>query len=340
MAKFVVRRLGWMVLVLLVVSLVTFIFMHAVPGGPFTLEKPLPPATLEQLKMKYGLHLSLPEQYLNYMSGILLPVFTHGEGGAGDAALEHQYLINIPLPLGDNLHFRWMDFGPSYKSTTRTVNDIFRENLPLSVQLGLQASIFAMALGIPLGVVAALRRNTMVDYTGMGIAIFGVSVPVIISAPILQYVIGVQLGWLPLTGWGKLSQMILPVITLGFSQSAVIARITRASMLQVLNEDYVRTARAKGLRERRVVIGHVMKNALIPVVTVLGPMLAFLVTGSFIVETIFAIPGMGRFFVIALFGRDYSVIMGAILLLATLVVIANTLVDVAYAWLDPRIRYD
>ncbi len=337
MAKFMARRLGWMALVILVVSLITFFFMHAVPGGPFTLEKPLPPATLEQLKMKYGLHLSLPEQYLNYMSDILLPVFTSGEGGD---KLKHNYLINMPLPFGDRLVLRWMDFGPSYKSTTRTVNDIFRENLPLSAQLGMQAAIFAIALGIPLGVVAALRRNTFYDYSGMGIAIFGVSVPVIISAPILQYVIGVQLGWLPLTGWGKPAQMILPVFTLGFSQSAVIARITRASMLQVLNEDYVRTARAKGLRERHVVIGHVMKNALIPVVTVLGPMLAFLITGSFIVETIFAIPGMGRFFVISLFGRDYSVIMGAIMLLATLVVLANTLVDVAYAWLDPRIRYD
>lgn len=337
MAKFIVRRLSWMVLVLLVVSMITFIFMHAVPGGPFTLEKPLPPATLQQLKMKYGLHLSLPEQYLNYMSGIVIPDITKGEI---NPKTRSDYLINIPLPFTDNLIFRWMDFGPSYKSTTRTVNDIFRENLPLSAQLGMQAAIFAIALGIPLGVIAALRRNTYYDYTGMGIAIFGVSVPVIISAPILQYVIGVQLRWLPLTGWGKPSQMILPVITLGFSQSAVIARITRASMLQVLNEDYVRTAHAKGLRERRVVVGHVLKNALIPIVTVLGPMLAFLATGSFIVETIFAIPGLGRIFVISLFGRDYSVIMGGILLLATLVVSANTMVDIAYAWLDPRIRYD
>ncbi|MCY3935220.1 MAG: ABC transporter permease [Anaerolineaceae bacterium] len=336
MTKFIVRRLSWMILVLLVVSIITFIFMHAVPGGPFTLERPLPPATLEQLQIRYGLHLSLPEQYINYMTNLIVPVVTRGRL---DPASRSDYLINFPLPFSDELVFRWMDFGPSYKSTTRTVNDIFRENLPLSAQLGLQASIFAIALGLPLGVIAALRRNTFYDYFGMGIAIFGVSIPVIISAPILQYVIGVQLGWLPLSGWGKPSQMILPVITLGFSQSAVIARVTRASMLQVLNEDFVRTAHAKGLRERQVVVGHVLKNALIPVVTVIGPMLAFLITGSFIVETIFAIPGMGRFFVVSLFGRDYSVIMGSILLLAALVVLANTLVDVAYAWLDPRIRY-
>ena len=205
MAKFIIRRLSWMILVLLVVSVITFIFMHAVPGGPFTLEKPLPPATLEQLKIRYGLHLSLPEQYLNYMKNITIPVIKRGEL---DLASRSDYLINIPLPFSEDLVFRWMDFGPSYKSTTRTVNDIFRENLPLSAQLGLQASIFAIAIGIPLGVIAALRRNTLYDYTGMGIAIFGVSVPVIISAPILQYVIGVQLHWLPLTGWGKPSQMI------------------------------------------------------------------------------------------------------------------------------------
>ncbi len=337
MAKFIFRRLGWMLLVLFAVSLITFILMHAVPGGPFTLEKPLPPATLEQLKMKYGLHLSLPEQYIHYMSGIVFPVFTSGEE---EADLKHKYLINIPLPFGDRLYFRWMDYGPSYKSTTRTVNDIFRENFPLSAQLGLQAVLFALALGIPLGTIAALRRNTIYDYGSMGIAIVGVSVPSIISAPLLQYVMCVQLGWLACTGWGEPAQMILPVFTLGFSQSAVIARLTRASMLQILNEDFVRTARAKGLKERRVNISHVLRNALIPIVTVIGPMLAFLIAGSIIVERFFAIPGMGRFFLTAVSGRDYSVLMGTILLLASLIVLANTLVDVAYAWLDPRIRFE
>jgi ABC-type dipeptide/oligopeptide/nickel transport system permease component len=232
-----------------------------------------------------------------------------------------------------------MNFGPSYKSTSRTVNDIFRENLPISVQLGILAVVFAVTLGVPLGIMSALNRNTFYDYTGMGLAILGVSVPVIITAPLLQYLIGVQLRWLPLTGWGTIEQMILPVFALGFSQSAVIARLTRASILQILNEDYIRTARAKGLNQRRVVTVHVLKNAMIPVVTVLGPMLAYLMAGTFVVETIFAIPGMGKFFVTSVTGRDYPVIMGTVLLLATLLVVANMLVDFIYVWIDPRIRY-
>ena len=326
-----------MFLVLFIVASITFILMHAVPGGPFTLEKQLPPSTLAQIEQKYNLDASLPVQFVDYFGDLLIPTVTTGES---TRALDHQYLINISLPGGGNDTFRWMDFGPSYKSTTRTVNDIFRENLPLSAQLGLMAILFAAALGIPLGIIAALRRNTVYDYAGMGIAIFGVSVPVIITAPVMQYIVGVELGWLPLTGWGTPEQMILPVMTLGFSQSAVIARLTRASVLQVLNEDYIRTARAKGLRERRVVARHVMKNAMIPVVTIIGPLIAYLMAGTFVVETIFAIPGMGKFFVISVTGRDYPVIMGTILLLATLLVMANVTVDVLYAWMDPRIQYD
>jgi ABC-type dipeptide/oligopeptide/nickel transport system permease component len=336
MNKFIARRLAWMVFVLLVVSLITFVLMHAVPGGPFTLEKAMPPKTIEQLEQKYNLDDPLPLQFLDYVGDIVIPVVMTGEQ---KKSLDHDYLINITLPFGDNATLRWMNFGPSYKSTSRTVNDIFRENLPISIQLGVLAVALAVCIGIPLGIISALRRNTSYDYLGMGVAILGVSVPVIITAPILQYLFGVQLKWLPLTGWGDFNQMILPTLALGFGQSAVIARLTRASVLQVLNEDYIRTARAKGLPERAVINRHVLRNTMIPVVTVIGPMLAYLMAGTFVVETIFGIPGMGKYFVTSVTGRDYPVIMGTILLMATLLVVANVIVDILYAWLDPRIQY-
>jgi ABC-type dipeptide/oligopeptide/nickel transport system permease component len=233
-----------------------------------------------------------------------------------------------------------MNFGPSYKSRSRTVNDIFRDNLPVSMKLGLTSLAVACTIGIPLGVLAAMKRNTIFDYTGMGIAILGVSVPIIVLGPILRYTFGIQLNWLPPTGWGTLKHMIMPAFALGFAQSALLARLTRASLLQVLFEDYIRTARAKGLRERVVIIRHAMKNALIPVVTIIGPLFAALVTGTFVTEQVFAIPGMGKYFITSVNDRDYPVIMGTILLYATFLVVANFFVDLAYAWLDPRIRYD
>ena len=325
-----------MVLVLFVVSLTTFILMHAVPGGPFSREKPLPPQALEQMNAKYNLDDPLPLQYLDYVADILIPVMMTGQQ---QRSLDHEYLINIPLPIGDNATLRWMNFGPSFKSTSRTVNDIFRENFPISFQLGIASVVVATAIGLPLGIVAALKRNTVYDYSGMGLAILGIALPVIISAPLLQYLFGVQLKWLPLTGWGSINQMILPVLTLGFGQAALMARLTRATLLQVLNEDHIRTARAKGLLERRVINIPAMKNCMIPVVTVFGPLIAYLVTGTFVVETIYGIPGMGRFFVTSITGRDYPVIIGTILVFASILVVANTVVDIVYVWLDPRIRY-
>jgi oligopeptide transport system permease protein len=196
----------------------------------------------------------------------------------------------------------------------------------------------AVIIGVPLGIVSALRRNTFTDYTAMGLAVFGVSVPVIILAPVLQYLLGVNLRWLPVSGWGELKHAVLPAFALGIADCALIARLTRASLLQVLNQDYIRTARAKGLAERRVVLVHALKNSLIPIVTVLGPMAAYLLTGTFVVETIFGIPGMGKFFVTIVSGRDYPVIMGTVLIFAIFLVVTNTIVDVMYVWLDPRIR--
>jgi ABC-type dipeptide/oligopeptide/nickel transport system permease component len=249
-----------------------------------------------------------------------------------------------------------MNFGPSYISISRTVNDIFRENLPVSFQLGIMAVLIAMCIGLPLGILAALKQNTVMDYFGMSVAILGVSVPVIVLGPILVSIFAVALKWFPPTGWGARPPFVLgllpskidleyfryaalPAFALGFASSALIARLSRASLLQVIREDYIRTARAKGLAERVVVLRHALKNSLIPVVTILGPLFAALVTGTFVTELIFGIPGMGRYFVISINNRDYPVIMGTILLYALLLVVANLFVDLVYAFLDPRIRY-
>ncbi|MDX9828740.1 MAG: ABC transporter permease [Anaerolineae bacterium] len=337
MTRFIIRRISWMFLVLVVVSLITFTLMHAVPGGPFTQEKRLPEATLAQLNAKYNLDAPLYVQYLDYVRDIALPVITSGKQSS---YLDHQYLINVSLPFGDDATLRWMNFGPSYKSVSRTVSDIFRDNLPVSIKLGAAALVVTVTLGFPLGVISALKRNTLIDYAAIGAAVVGVSVPVIILAPVLQYLMGVELGWLPVSGWGDLKHIILPAIALGVADAAIVARLTRASLLQVLNQDYIRTARAKGLAEKAVVVRHALKNSLVPVVTILGPMVAYILTGTFVVETIFGIPGMGKFFVTSVSGRDYPVIMGTVLLLAVFLVVANTLVDLVYMWLDPRIRYE
>lgn len=335
MARFIIRRLLWMLLVLFAVSLITFVLMRTIPGGPFTGEKRLPAETLAQLNAKYHLDRPLHIQYLSFLEGAVIPKVTTGEQST---YLDHEYLVNISLPLGDQSTLRWMNFGPSYNSFGRTVSDIFRENLPISMTLGFLAFTVSLIGGIPLGIISALRRNTLTDYAAMAIAVLGISVPVIISAPVLQYIFGVQLGWLPVSGWGKPAQMILPVFALAAANFALIARLTRASLLQVLSQDYIRTARAKGLREQRIVLLHALKNSLIPIVTVLGPTLAYMLCGTFVVETIFGIPGMGKFFVTSVTGRDYQVIMGTVLLLAMFLVLANTVVDVLYFWLDPRIR--
>jgi oligopeptide transport system permease protein len=338
MAKFIFRRALWTTLVLFVVSIITFVLMHQIPGGPFDSEKNLPQRVLETIERAYRLDEPLLAQYARYIGNVLIPRINNVEPGRDNT---EDYLINIPLPfLGEDQGFRWMNFGPSFNSRSRSVSDIFREQLPVSFQLGLVALSIALAIGVPLGIVAAVNRNNWLDFGSMGMAIMGVSVPVIIMGPVLQYIFGVQLRILPVSGWGTPNHVILPAFALGFFNSALIARLTRASLLQVLNEDYIRTARAKGLSENIVILLHAMKNALIPVVTVVGPLFAALVTGTFVVETIFAIPGLGRYFITSITNRDYPVIMGTVLLYAVILVIANTLVDVTYALLDPRIRYD
>ena len=267
-----------------------------------------------------------------------------------------RYLVAIPL--GGGWHFRWINLGPSLQLKERSVAEIIQQNLPVSFQLGLLALTIAIIIGMPMGILAALKQNTIWDYLGMSVAIFGVSVPVIAMGPILQYIFGVLLKWLPPTGWGATPPFvaiffprdytwdgfwkfaIMPAFALGIGNSAIIARLTRASLLQVIREDYIRTARAKGLSERVVIMRHALRNSLIPVVTILGPMFAAVVTGTFVTEQIFGIPGLGRYFITSITNRDYTVIMGTILLYAVFLILANLMVDITYAWLDPRIRYE
>ncbi|MFA5874746.1 MAG: ABC transporter permease [Anaerolineales bacterium] len=351
MGRYIVRRLLYMVVVILVVSIITFGLMHSIPGGPFSREKALPAATIKILEERYHLDDPLWKQYVDYINSVLIP---HITTTPPSTSLADDCLVNIKI---GKVWIRWMNFGPSFKSRSRTVNDIFRDNLPISAQLGTMALLVSISIGMPLGILAALKQNTIWDYLGMGISIMGVSVPVIVSGPIFVWLFGVALHWLPPTGWGAKPPYILgflpstlgwdffkfaimPAIALGLGASAIIARLTRASLLQTVREDYIRTARAKGLHERVVITRHALKNSLIPVVTILGPLFAALVTGTFVTELIFGIPGMGKYFVTSITNRDYPVIMGTILLYAVFLVIANLVVDIMYAYLDPRIRYD
>lgn len=351
MGRYIIRRLLYMVVVILVVSIITFGLMHAIPGGPFSREKALPAATIKVLEERYHLDDPLWKQYLDYINNVLVP---HITTKPPSTSLEDDFMINVQV---GSVWFKWMNFGPSFKSRSRTVNDIFRDNLPISAQLGVMALIVGLSIGMPLGIMAALKQNTFWDYLGMGISIMGVSVPVIVLGPIFVWLFGVALQWLPPTGWGARPPYVLgflpsnlgwgffkfaimPSVALGLGSSAIIARLTRATLLQTVREDYIRTARSKGLHERVVITRHALKNSMIPVVTILGPLFAALVTGTFVTELIFGIPGMGKYFVTSITNRDYPVIMGTILLYAVFLVIANLAVDIVYAYLDPRIRYD
>lgn len=314
MGRYIVRRVLWMIPVLFFISIVTFALAHAVPGGPFDREKPLPAEIIANLNRYYGLDQPLWKQYTDYIG------LTRN-------------------PSGDFAGLLQGKFGPSYATRSRTVNDIFAAHLPVSATLGLVALALGVGMGVPLGVIAALKQNTKWDYFSMGIAIFGVSVPNIVLGPLFILIFALTLRWFPVAGWGRPEQLVMPAVALGLHESAIIARLTRASMLQVIREDYIRTARAKGLSERVVMVRHALKNAFIPVATILGPMFAALLTGTFVVEQIFAIPGLGKYFITSITNRDYPVVMGTVLLYAVFLVVANLLVDLTYAFLDPRIKY-
>jgi oligopeptide transport system permease protein len=301
---YLTRRLLWIIPVLFAVSVITFVLMHAVPGGPWAREKALPDAVEARLNAEYGLDKPLYEQYLVWAGG-----FVTG------------------------------DLGPSYRYQDRTVNDIVADGFLVTVQLGIMAFFLSIIVGIPLGIVAALGHNRWPDYLTTSVSIIGIATPSFIIAILLIIVFSVQLGWFPTGGWKGPEYWVLPTIALAGFPIAVIARYTRASMLEVTRKDYIRTAHSKGLRNNSVVTRHMIRNALIPVVTILGPTLAFLVTGSFIIERVFNIPGMGQFYLNAIATRDYSLLMAMTMIYAFAVAFLNVVVDILYAYIDPRIRY-
>lgn len=291
--------------VLLAIITITFLLMHGIPGGPFSSEKKIPPAVQRNIEEHYHLNDPLAKQYIDYL-----------------AKLIH------------------LDLGPSFKYEGRMVNDIIRESFPVSLQLGLVSIGMAIFLGIPAGALAALRQNKWQDYSTMILATIGVSVPSFVIATLLIYLFALKLAVLPAAMWGGIEYMILPSLALAAHPTAFIVRLTRSSMLEVLNQDYIKTARAKGLSEFVIIYRHALKNALLPVVTYLGPMAAGVLTGSFIIETIFAIPGLGRHFVTSIYNRDYTVILGVTVFYSVLVIALNLVVDLIYPRLDPRIRLD
>ena len=303
MGGYVVRRIVSMIITLFFVITLTFVMMHSIPGNPFTGEKKLPPAIEKALMEKYNLDKPLSQQYVDYVSGV-------AKG----------------------------DFGPSMKYNGRTVNDLIGDGFPVSAELGGLAILLIVILGIPLGVVAALKQGTWVDRTMIFFAIVGVTIPSFVLATLLIYVFGTKLKWLPTSRWVSWKSRIMPTIALGVSSIAYVARLTRSSMLEVINQDYIRTARAKGLSETVVVFKHALKNALIPVVTYLGPLTAASLTGSFIIEKIFAVPGMGRMFVESISNRDYTVIMGVTIFYSLILVLFIFIVDLIYGLIDPRIK--
>ncbi|MGI8855862.1 MAG: ABC transporter permease [Thermomicrobiales bacterium] len=308
MYRYLIRRLLQLIPTLLGVAVITFMVMKATPGGPFDsagLGKRASPQVVATLNAKYGLDRPLPVQFVRYVTHAL-----HG------------------------------DFGVSVQlQQDRPVGEIIKQGLGKTVILGLLALVVILAVAIPLGVIAALRQNRMADYVSLLIATGGASVPNFVLAILLVILFSVKLHMIPTQGWGTPKQAILPVITLAFTPMAFLTRITRSSMLDALNQEYVQTARAKGLHERAVVIRHMLRNALIPVATVAGPLTAGLLTGSFIIENVFSIPGIGRLYLEAIQQRDYPVIMATTLIYAVILMLANLLVDLLYGVIDPRVRY-
>ncbi|MBZ8132062.1 oligopeptide ABC transporter permease OppB [Afifella sp. IM 167] len=307
MLRYVLKRMAAAIPTLFLIVTISFFLMRVAPGGPFNLERPLEAKVMENLNRIYHLDEPLWRQYLLYLSNLL-----HG------------------------------DLGPSFVYRDFSVGDLFAAGLPVSIQLGASAMTLALFLGTILGSIAALKQNSAIDYLVVGVATFGITIPPFVVAPVLSLIFGVSLGWLPAGGWGNgaFANKILPVITLALPQIAIVARLIRGAMIEALRSDHVRTARAYGLPTRIVVMVHALRAAILPVVSYLGPAAAALLTGSIVVETIFGIPGIGRYFVQAALSRDYTLVMGTVVVVSIFVVVFNTIVDLLYAWLDPRVRYD
>lgn len=307
MLSFVFRRLAVAIPTLLILVILSFVLMYAAPGGPFNSERPLPPEVLANIEAKYGLDQPFWKQIVNYVSGVVTS----------------------------------FDFGPSFQYKDRSVNDVIAQGFPVTLTYGFWSFVVAVTVGVSLGVAAAIKQNTWIDYFAVGVSIGAQVLPNFVMAPILLLVFTLWLGWLPGGGWngGQWQFLIMPVIALSTSYMASIARITRSSMLEVLNTNFIRTAQAKGLPMRRVIWRHAMKPTILPVLSYLGPAFVGMITGSVIIDVFFSTGGIGQFFVNSAFNRDYSVIMGITILVGTLTILFNLVVDILYAWIDPKIRY-
>jgi len=309
MTKFIIRRLLSLIPTMFIIVTLSFFLMHLAPGGPFSREKKLPEQVLQNILKKYHMDEPLYKQYLRYL---------------GDVVLRG-------------------DLGPSFRYKDSSVNELIGQTMPVTVTLGLVALALATTMGISAGIISALKQNRWQDYGAMSLAVIGISVPLFVIGPVMQLIFAMNLHWLPTSGWitgrAGLRALVMPAVTLSFPFFAYIARLSRGSILEVLRSDYIRTARAKGLSEAVVVRKHVLKGALIPVVSYLGPAFAGIVVGSLVVESVFVVPGVGRIFVQSALNRDYTLIMGDVIVYSLILVMMNFLVDIVYGMLDPRIAY-
>ncbi len=307
MLSYAIRRLFGAVPTLFLIVTISFFMIRIAPGGPFSKEKSLPAEVIANLARAYHMDESVPQQYLRYLGNVLRG-----------------------------------DFGPSFKYKDFTVSELIWGGFPVSARLGGIAILIALVVGVGLGTVAALRHNTPADYAVMGAAMTGITIPNFVVAPVLTLVFGLWLRWIPVGGWSgsDVQYWLAPIIALCLPQIAAIARLTRGSMIEVLRANYVRTARAKGLPERVIVTRHALKAALLPVVSYLGPAIAAIITGSIVIEQIFSIPGIGRYFIQAALNRDYTMVMGVTIFYGTLIILLNLLADLVYGVLDPKVRYD
>lgn len=304
MIRYILKRVFETIPVIFAVITITFFLVRAAPGGPFDSEKAISPEILKHLNSRYHLNDPLYQQYLDFI-----------------------------------WNFLRADFGPSFKFPGRTVNELIATGFPVTLELGIYSILIALIIGIGAGVTAALKKNTLLDYIPMSVAMVGICMPTFLMGPILVLVFSLWLDWLPVSGWNSAAHKILPSLTLGSAYAAYIARLSRSGMLDILSADFIRTARAKGVPENQVVTKHALKGGLIPVISFLGPALAGLLAGSFVVETIFQIPGLGRFYVMAAFNRDYTMVMGTTVFLSTLIVLFNLIADIVQVAMDPRLSF-
>lgn len=305
MLRFIARRILETIPVLFILVTLTFFMIRLAPGGPFAAEKNVTQEVLRNLEAHYGLNKPLVQQYFDYLGQLLRG-----------------------------------NLGPSFKYTNRTVNELIADGFPVSLELGCYAMAIAMFIGLTAGIFASIKPNSISDYVPMSLAMAGICLPTFVMGPLLVLVFGLTLGWVNASGWFDWRDRILPALTLGLYYAAYIARLTRGGMLEILSQDFIRTARAKGASARRVVFKHALRGGLLPVVSFLGPAVAGMITGSFVVEKIFEVPGLGRFFVLSALNRDYTMIVGTVLFYATLIILLNMVVDIVQVWLNPKLRLE